>query len=522
MARGGWGVLLASEGRATVARAAGLGCFFAWFWAALQNPDLPLYRPAGLLPDAVYWLLALTSAAAACAGALILARRVPPAAADRIAMALTLGLSGLYAAVLVLAAASGARAALDGFLIVVTGALAGWLFVRWGVEVGAQNPRAVLFSACVAMAVAFVLAAVLYQLDRSWYSVILSLLPLVSVGLLVGARALHRGEAAEAAGPAAEGVRGSFKQRLKLLATVFVQGTAFGLLHALYGNVALEKCDDPLCPLRFLNGFFPAVAVEHFYGFMSIFGVVLAAGVVLVGSSVLRLNFRKLIYVVGFPLMALGFLVLTADSGLRSPGEVSHASGVNFTMGEVVYVAGYYYAVATLWALCSYLARTGKEQRTELFAWWGLALFAGQLVGFLASAAVGFQVLSGSDFCVIALFLLMLASLLIATDEGLWGEWGGVRPDDSDRPSAFKAACESIVREHRLTPRERDVFVLLARGRNASFVAEQLVVTKDTVKTHSRSLYHKLGVHSQQELIDRVEAEIDLERDQRLDRRTGK
>lgn len=142
-------------------------------------------------------------------------------------------------------------------------------------------------------------------------------------------------------------------------------------------------------------------------------------------------------------------------------------------------------------------------------------------MGFIVSAAVGFAVLSGAVFCVIALFLLMLVSLLIATDEGLWGAWGGVRPDDRERPSAFKAACDSLARESRLTPRERDVFVLLARGRNASVVAEQLVVTKDTVKTHSRSLYHKLGVHSQQELIDRVEAEIDLGRDQRLRRDRG-
>ena len=55
----------------------------------------------------------------------------------------------------------------------------------------------------------------------------------------------------------------------------------------------------------------------------------------------LRLNFRKLIYVVGFPLMAVGFLILGSDVGFRTTGVVSHASGVNFTAGEVVYIAGY-------------------------------------------------------------------------------------------------------------------------------------------------------------------------------------
>lgn len=516
MVRTGWGDLFSDDRRTTVLRAAGLGCFFAWFWAALQNPDIPLYRPAGLLSDSAYWLLALASAVAACAGALALSRR-RLAGRKTMESGLTLGLTGLYVAVYVLAAVGGTRNALDGVLVAVTGVLAGWLFVSWSVSVGSRNPRAVLFVTCVASVVAFVLVVALYQLERMWYAVVISLLPLVSVGLLLAAGVEPEMDVGLDGPP---GNASSFRQRLKLLATIFAQGMAFGLLHALYGSVSLEKCSDPFCPLRFLNGFFPSVAVENFYGFMSIFGVLLAAVVVLVGASILRLNFRKLIYVVGFPLMALGFLVLTADAGLRTPGATSPASGVNFTMGEVVYVAGYYYAVITMWALCSYLARTGKDDRAVLFAWTGLALFLGQFVGFLVSAAVGFAALSGAVFCVIALFLLMLVSLLIATDEGLWGEWGGARPDDRDRPSAFKAACESIARESRLTPRESDVFVLLARGRNASVVAEQLVVTKDTVKTHSRSLYHKLGVHSQQELIDRVEAEIDLYRDQRF--RPGK
>ena len=51
MVRTGWGDLFSDDRRTTVLRAAGLGCFFAWFWAALQNPDIPLYRPAGLLSD---------------------------------------------------------------------------------------------------------------------------------------------------------------------------------------------------------------------------------------------------------------------------------------------------------------------------------------------------------------------------------------------------------------------------------------------------------------------------------------
>ena len=42
----------------------------------------------------------------------------------------------------------------------------------------------------------------------------------------------------------------------------------------------------------------------------------------------------------------------------------------------------------------------------------------------------------------------------------------------------------------------------LARGRSASFIAEDLVCSPATVRTHMKSIYTKLGVHSKQELID--------------------
>ena len=95
---------------------------------------------------------------------------------------------------------------------------------------------------------------------------------------------------------------------------------------------------------------------------------------------------------------------------------------------------------------------------------------------------VGFDRFSRGEYCTDAIFLLLLASLLMVSNDGLWSGWGGVRPTDQGSPSAFKAACDIIERTYRLTPRERDVFVLSAGGRNMAFVAESLCVTKDAVE----------------------------------------
>ena len=52
-----------------------------------------------------------------------------------------------------------------------------------------------------------------------------------------------------------------------------------------------------------------------------------------------------------------------------------------------------------------------------------------------------------------------------------------------------------------LTDREIDTLVLLLAGYNSSDIAEMLGISANTVKTHLKSLYTKMGVHNRRELI---------------------
>ena len=480
----------------------------------MQNPNISVRQGFEHPGQALYWSVVLASAAVSFVVILYLAKKAPAGKRRAIESRVSVALLAVYAATSYIPRLSGMETVGSEFAeIIAVGLLAAWLFVQWGSIVGGFGPRKLLTLSSISLLVSFLVAAAFYQFETDLATTLISFLPFVSGGMVFACRVSGWEVDAPIDDPEPKAEHSS---AWHFYVTVLVQGMAFGLLHLLYSTVVLEQCDDPYCPLRFLNTLFPLVSVEDFYGFMSIFGVALAAGIVLLGTSVLRLNFRKLIYVVGFPLMAIGFLILASDTGFRLTEVVSHASGVNFTAGEVVYIAGYYYVVVTTWALCSYLVRMKKGERVVVFARSGLALISGQLLGFLSSMAVGFGHLSRADFCTMAIFLLMLASLLIATNDRLWSDWGGVRPNETDRPSAFRVACGAVARRYRLTEREQDVLVLLARGRNMSFIADRLCVTKDTVKTHCRSLYRKLGVHSQQELIDKIEAEIGVDKDQRL------
>lgn len=62
-------------------------------------------------------------------------------------------------------------------------------------------------------------------------------------------------------------------------------------------------------------------------------------------------------------------------------------------------------------------------------------------------------------------------------------------------------ACGTVAARHQLTKREEEVLQLLSEGMNAQSVAETLVVSTSTAKSHMRNIYAKLGVHAQNELI---------------------
>ena len=46
---------------------------------------------------------------------------------------------------------------------------------------------------------------------------------------------------------------------------------------------------------------------------------------------------------------------------------------------------------------------------------------------------------------------------------------------------------------------------MLARGRDVGFICAELYISRNTANAHRRAIYAKLGIHSQQELLDVVE-----------------
>lgn len=108
------------------------------------------------------------------------------------------------------------------------------------------------------------------------------------------------------------------------------------------------------------------------------------------------------------------------------------------------------------------------------------------------------------------LFLLIVFQSLVFRDnypveEGVNLNLSGVEIEESNPDDPWKKALAQIAEEYELSPRQIEVFELLSRGRNCNFIKDEFYISKATAKAHIYTIYKKLDVHSQQELIDMVE-----------------
>lgn len=76
---------------------------------------------------------------------------------------------------------------------------------------------------------------------------------------------------------------------------------------------------------------------------------------------------------------------------------------------------------------------------------------------------------------------------------------------DVSQARPFKVAAEQLAEKSNLTPREKDVYYPLLKGRSNKAIQEALYISTSTVKTHIASIYRKTGISSKQQLISVVE-----------------
>lgn len=115
----------------------------------------------------------------------------------------------------------------------------------------------------------------------------------------------------------------------------------------------------------------------------------------------------------------------------------------------------------------------------------------------------------GSEFLPTLLTIaVIVASVVILSDRNPSKTWGasffGVdamkKIDDDD--AWLRQRCNELSEAHGLSPREREVFMLLAQGKSTAQIERELVIATGTVKSHTRRIYQKFGIHTKRELVE--------------------
>lgn len=216
-------------------------------------------------------------------------------------------------------------------------------------------------------------------------------------------------------------------------------------------------------------------------------------------------------------------LLLMAAAFLIAP----FLDGRTLPLAYGVFGAGFWCFRAISWVVCLMVAARFGYAPVRVVAVLDGAfalsvVVSGQLNLWLAeSIKVGLIELTAVSL--VAVFALMATVVFVLNGKGVGallregpdvprGEESGPGADGRDAPGRGErdvdAAVERIARDYGLSPREREVAALLAKGRSLPFVQSELYISAGTAQTHASHIYRKLDVHSRQEFLDVVEGRI--------------
>lgn len=180
------------------------------------------------------------------------------------------------------------------------------------------------------------------------------------------------------------------------------------------------------------------------------------------------------------------------------------------------------------------IAEAVRETRAPAFLLFGvgegaisLLALLGSVLGYFFASRVGSEVVALLVLALVVVYLFSTVVLFVLKDRSLAApgaradERGEVPAGSSGAVAAAAAesepvlivedrvqrSCAALAARAQLTPRETDVLGCLAQGRNTQYMAEHLCISENTVKSHVRNVYQKLGVHSKQDIIDIINAD---------------
>ncbi len=237
-------------------------------------------------------------------------------------------------------------------------------------------------------------------------------------------------------------------------------------------------------------------------------------------SANARIGKIRFLYDASLVMIALAAIaVLVAGESVLAAGSVALGSGLlsGGTLNDFAAMAAdaSYACFSTFYfvVLCSLSSRYGMDPVRLFSLAFGFEC-AGGLAGLLlADGAVELGISAGAFVgCLASVATIVFVCLPSSADyRTAWGTRGsrssGARSSVESITSFYYSlpdTCTAVARSSGLSKREEEVLVLLVQRKSAPDIAAELCISVATVKSHSRSIYRKLGIHRREELLEMV------------------
>ncbi len=163
--------------------------------------------------------------------------------------------------------------------------------------------------------------------------------------------------------------------------------------------------------------------------------------------------------------------------------------------------------VMLLWAMLADVAHRSTLSPLAVFGFGWIAYSLPFPVGHALGGMLSFHTTATSLVAVIV-YLLAMASVFLLDERDFSRNHIFADLDELTPPASMygpiEQACRTLGGRGGLTEREGEVMLLICQGRSKGYIAESLCISENTVRSHARHLYAKLGVHSKQDLLDIV------------------
>ena len=211
--------------------------------------------------------------------------------------------------------------------------------------------------------------------------------------------------------------------------------------------------------------------------------------------------------------LALAALGLAVFSLVLVPfAQGSLGAAVSFT-AKFSFVFFTFFVLLVALAFCV----VSKCRALRLFAVTRIATELPLLMSLLLMRAVrGSGVLDSLSMRVIValvgLVLVLVCVVIWKSEASVNADWGaqgvGIATNvhEPGPQELFLARCEALAERYGLTARESELLTLALQGKTRSQIEQELYLSANTVKTHLRHAYGKLGVHSKAEAAELLES----------------